>query len=115
MTANEREFHTRLERAFPDCRIWPQIPILSLVRPDARDASRLFWKGFRAISNARVDWVVARDLEIVAVIELDDRTHDARKDARRDRILASCGYKVVRFESSRRPDPRQIREAVLRK
>jgi hypothetical protein len=113
MTANEREFHGRLERAFPDCQIWPQIPILSLVRPDAREASRGFWKAFRAISNTRVDWVIARDMEVLAVIELDDRTHDVRKDARRDRILASCGYKVLRFESSRRPDPRQIREMVL--
>jgi very-short-patch-repair endonuclease len=84
------------------------------VRPDAKDASRAFWRAFRAISNTRVDWVIARDMEVIAVIELDDRTHDPRKDARRDRILASCGYKVLRFESHRRPDPRQIREAVLR-
>ena len=113
MTANELEFHGRLERAFPDCRVWPQVPILALVRPDARDASRAFWNAFRSISNTRVDWVVVKDMEVVAVIELDDRTHDARKDARRDRILNTCGYRVARFESAHRPDPRQIRQAVM--
>ena len=114
MTANEREFHGRLERAFPDCQLWPQVPILALVRPDARDTSRAFWNAFRSISNTRVDWVVVKDMEVVAVIELDDRTHDPRKDARRDRILNTCGYRVARFESANRPDPRQIRQAVMK-
>jgi hypothetical protein len=115
MTVNEREFHGRLEHAFPDCQVWPQIPILSLVRPDARHASRAFWTAFRAISNTRVDWVIVKDMEVVAVIELDDRTHDPRKDARRDRILNACGYRVLRFDSARRPDSRQIRQAVLKR
>ncbi|WP_230533326.1 DUF2726 domain-containing protein [Microvirga roseola] len=114
MTANEREFYQRLRSAFPDCEIWPQVPILALVRPDAKENSRAFWLAFRQISNARVDWVIAEDTEVIAVIELDDRSHDARKDARRDQILASCGYQVIRFHSGRRPDPQQIREAVFR-
>ncbi|MBZ6078467.1 DUF2726 domain-containing protein [Microvirga puerhi] len=112
MTPNECEFYGRLLAAFPGCQIWPQIPILSLVRPDAKEGSRTFWRGFRAISNARVDWVIVRDLVIVAIVELDDRTHDARKDARRDQILASCGYTVVRFQSRTRPSSEAIREAV---
>jgi hypothetical protein len=114
MTPNEREFHGRLEAAFPGYQIWPQVPILALVRPDARERSRAFWAAFRLISNTRVDWVIARNMEVVAIIELDDRTHDVRKDARRDRVLNSCGYRIVRFNSKRRPDPGQIRDAVLK-
>jgi len=55
-----------------------------------------------------------RDMEVFAVVELDDRSHDARRDAQRDKLLTSCGYRVIRFNSGRRPDPRQIQEAVFR-
>ncbi|MFC4171366.1 DUF2726 domain-containing protein [Microvirga sp. GCM10011540] len=113
MTSNEREFYGRLLVAFPGCQIWPQVPILALLRPDAKEGSRAFWRGFRMISNARVDWVVVENLEVLAIIELDDRSHDARKDAKRDQILASCGYRVVRFDTKRRPPPEQIRRAVM--
>jgi hypothetical protein len=113
MTDNEREFYGRLLAACPDCQIWPQVPILALVRPDAKEGSRAFWTAFRRISNTRVDWAIVRDMDVLAIVELDDRSHDARKDAERDRILRSCGYRVVRFNSSRRPNPRQIHEAVF--
>jgi len=113
MTANEREFYGRLAAACPDCQIWPQVPILALVRPDAKTGTRAFWLAFRAVSNTRVDWVIARDMEVLAIVELDDRSHDPRKDARRDQVLRSCGYRVVRFASHRRPTPQQIRDAVL--
>ncbi|MDP8920402.1 MAG: DUF2726 domain-containing protein [Pseudomonadota bacterium] len=113
MTDNEREFYGRLLAACPDCQIWPQVPILALVRPDAKEGSRAFWMAFRRISNTRVDWAIVRDMDVLAIVELDDRSHDARKDAERDRILRSCGYRVVRFNSSRRPNPRQIHEAVF--
>jgi len=113
MTANEREFYGRLVAACPDCQIWPQVPILALVRPDAKTGTRAFWLAFRAISNTRVDWVIVRNMEVLAIVELDDRSHDAGKDARRDQILKSCGYRVIRFASHRRPTPQQIREAVF--
>jgi hypothetical protein len=113
MTDNKRGFYGRLLAACPDCQIWPQVPILALVRPDAKEGSRAFWTAFRRISNTRVDWAIVRDMDVLAIVELDDRSHDARKDAERDRILRSCGYRVVRFNSSRRPNPRQIHEAVF--
>lgn len=113
LTANEREFHRRLLAALPECELWPQVPLLAMLRPDGREGSRGFWRGFRAISNARVDWVVVRDGEVVAVVELDDRSHVPERDRWRDRLLDSCGYRVVRFESARRPSPAQIRDRVL--
>jgi hypothetical protein len=113
MTANEREFYQRLLKAFPDCEIWPQVPILALLRPEAKEGSRTFWVAFKQISNMRVDWVIARNMEVIAVIELDDRSHDAKRDARRDQILKSCGYRVLRYQSNKRPEPEQIYEAVF--
>ena len=34
-------------------------------------------------------------------------------DARRDQILKSCGYRVLRFRSNKRPEPDAIYEAVF--
>lgn len=112
MTANESEFHDRLKDALPDEQIYPQIPILALLEPKSRAGSQAYQKAFREISNRRVDWVVETDLSKI-VIELDDRTHDAKQDARRDEILNSCGYRVIRYESRAKPSIEKIRTDVL--
>ena len=41
MTENEREFYQRLLAACPDCQIWPQVPLLSLIRPDAKPGDQM--------------------------------------------------------------------------
>jgi hypothetical protein len=65
------------------------------------------------VSQKVVDFVVM-DPEtgaVEAVIELDDSSHDARKDARRDALLAQGQYRVIRIPS--RPKP--TRETVARR
>lgn len=109
MTDNEREFHARLTRALrAEAALYPQVPILALLEPVARPRSTAFRNAFRAISNRRVDWVVEHGTE-VTVIELDDRTHDPRADARRDALLARCGYRVLRYQSRSKPGIDEIR------
>src|SRR5687767_949521 len=71
MTENEREFYGRLVAACPDCQIWPQVPILALVRPDAKEGSRAFWMAFKRISNTRVDWAIVQGMEVIAIVQLD--------------------------------------------
>ena len=109
MTDNEREFHVRLARALPaQAALYPQVPILALLEPAARPRSAAFRNAFRAISNRRVDWVVEHGSRIT-VIELDDRTHDPRADARRDALLTKCGYRVLRYQSRSKPGIDEIR------
>lgn len=109
MSDNEREFHARLTRALRgEAALYPQVPVLALLEPAARPRSAAFRSAFRAISNRRVDWVVEHGGQMT-VIELDDRTHDRRADARRDALLNSCGYRVLRYESRSKPGTDQIR------
>lgn len=109
MTDNEREFHARLTRALrAEAALYPQVPILALLEPAAKPRSAAFRSAFRAISNRRVDWVVEHGREIT-VIELDDRTHDRRADARRDALLSRCGYRVLRYQSRAKPGIDEIR------
>lgn len=113
MTDNEQEFHRRLLTALPDLEVWPQVPIFALVEPTSRQGSARWKRGLRLISNRRVDWVIARRGLPILIIELDDKTHDARNDKRRDQLLASCDLHVLRFKSHQRPSPDEIRRDVL--
>jgi very-short-patch-repair endonuclease len=62
-------------------------------------------------SQKTMDFVAQsrRDGSIVAIIELDDRTHDMEKDSKRDTILATAGYRIVRWNSKTKPDAAAIR------
>lgn len=50
---------------------------------------------------------------VMAVIELDDWTHDSKKDkdAERDAMLASAGIRTIRYREI--PTPEQVKKDVL--
>jgi very-short-patch-repair endonuclease len=111
LTDNETEFYSRLTRALPDFHVWPQVGMGALL-------SSTDWSVQRKYQNKVCDYVVAKKgapkgQGVVAVIELDDRTHDANKDRERDALLASAGIKTIRWESRAKPNERQIREQIL--
>ena len=51
---------------------------------------------------------------IIALVELDDRTHNAARDAKRDAITRAAGYLTIRLPATRRPSAISVREAVHR-
>lgn len=111
LTGNEVEFFRRLRRALPDEFIFPQVALSALIAPVSSGKSYQY--DFRRISQKRVDYAIySQDLRLVAIVELDDRTHDASRDAVRDRFIASAGIRTVRFQSKRKPDEAQIRAAL---
>jgi Protein of unknown function (DUF2726) len=61
-----------------------------------------------------VDFVVVtrETAEVVAIIELDDRTHSAAKDARRDAMTASAGYRTIRINSKPRSTTDSLKAAL---
>lgn len=114
MTDNELDFHQTLKFACArsSYEIWPQVAMLALLQPRKDPKVTRDWAALNAISNRRVDWVIARDGEPLVVIELDDRTHNAAADRVRDDILTSCGYQVARFDSRKKPDAQQLRKEI---
>lgn len=113
MTENEMEFFGRLVVALPDHYVFPQVAMAALLDPASADRKRALAER-QGIAQKRIDYVVCnKRCEVVAVVELDDRTHVKAKDDVRDRRLAQGGYKTVRFQSRQKPAPAAIRAAIL--
>jgi len=113
MTDNEEEFFGRLVVALPDHYIFPQVAMSAMLQPASTNGRTAHSDRLR-IAQQRVDYVVfTKSCEIVAVVELDDRTHSQAKDQLRDSRLEQAGIRTVRFQSRNKPKSDLIRKVVL--
>ena len=109
MTANESEFFGRLVRAVPGWHVFPQVAMSALVAPESTNKNTAL-SAFRRISQKRVDYAIYTDeMKLVCIVELDDNSYDARKDAARDKIFNTAGIQTVRWHSRKRPSEIEIK------
>ncbi len=117
MTDNELEFFARLEAALPDFKVFSQVAMSGVLDVTLPPNHPAYWRARSAFDRKRIDYVVCTrsGKRLIAVVELDDRSHDSkhRQDAERDAMLAGAGIRTVRFPSHPRPGPKEIRAAVL--
>lgn len=116
MTGNEIEFFGRLCRALPDFHIFPQVAMSALIEPTMSKSDESWWNVFGKISQKRVDYCVYehKTMRLLAIVELDDRTHNPDADALRDSYTGCAGITTLRFESRQKPSVGDIRAAILR-
>lgn len=113
MTDNELEFFGRLVAALPDHYIFPQVSMGALLEPTSADKKQAHSDRLR-IAQQRIDYVVCnKRCEVVAVVELDDKTHSRAKDKVRDERLEQAAVRTVRFQSRQKPAAEVIRATVL--
>jgi very-short-patch-repair endonuclease len=113
MTDNEAEFFGRLVVALPDHYIFPQVAMSALLETTSSDKKTAHSDRLR-IAQQRVDYVVCtKRCEVVAVVELDDRTHSRAKDQLRDARLEQAGIRTVRFQAGQKPKVEAIRAMIL--
>ncbi|MGJ5813613.1 DUF2726 domain-containing protein [Paludibaculum fermentans] len=110
LTPNETEFFHRLQRALPAYRVFPQVAFAALLTDDGALSRRARWALRARFDRKIADFIVceARSLKVVALIELDDRTHDANADRQRDAITKAAGYQTFRFESKAKPSEAEL-------
>ncbi|BCM87911.1 hypothetical protein mvi_63720 (plasmid) [Methylobacterium indicum] len=74
-----------------------------------------FWRTRNRFGQKIVDFVaIDPNTGVVeAVIELDDASHDAVKDRKRDAMLALGQYRVIRIPSKPRPTEAIVRDATI--
>lgn len=113
LTPNEARVLTLLEPALPQHRVMAQVAMGALLK--AGETERRQANATRnRFSQKIVDYaVVARDTaEVLGLVELDDRTHNSAKDARRDEMTAAAGYRTIRLSSKPSPTAERVRAAM---
>lgn len=114
LTDNEIEFHHRLSAAVPECTVLAQVSMGALIEPDVKGGTG-HWLSIRGrFAQKVVDYVVVDEaLRVLALVELDDATHDAARDAERDSITAQAGYVTLRYASRAKPDIATLRADLV--
>jgi hypothetical protein len=109
LTANEAEFFHRLQRALPGYHVFPQVAFAALMTDDGKLSAKARWSIRAKFDRKIADYVICdRMLRVVALIELDDRTHNASADRQRDAITKAAGYRTLRFSSRQKPSQAEI-------
>ncbi|MCS0659991.1 DUF2726 domain-containing protein [Massilia terrae] len=113
LTDNEMEFFGRIIHALPEYYVFPQVAMSALLEPASREKKQASSDHLR-IAQQRVDYLICDErCNIVAVLELDDRTHSRAKDEVRDSRLEQAGIRTIRFQSRNKPTVEAIRAAVM--
>lgn len=106
MTEHEKTMFTQL-KGLPGCHIFCQVSLGAILRTKS-------WKTRNKFSQKIADFVVTdQNLNILAVIELDDKSHDNKQeqDNARDNMLKAAGYKVLRYRTV--PSQEQLTHDIL--
>lgn len=99
MTEREREAILALEALFPECRIHSQVAMAAILTTK-KGLEKTERSGLRNRFDRKIiDFVIEHRVngEILAIVELDDKSHNAAKDAERDKITAAAGYRTIRI------------------
>ena len=118
LTPTEVRFWRMLVAAVPDHAVFSQVAMGAMFKPVSGLSRSDWWSNYGRYSQKIVDFVVvdlqtAEIAEIAAVVELDDRSHNAEKDVARDALMACGGYDVVRISVNDRFDARSLRARLF--
>lgn len=111
----EQRLFLLLVKALPEHYVFGQVAYSQIL--EATGGS--YKENFRLMGTMKqkvADFIVfGSGFNMVAVIELDDPTHDSKKDrdAKRDEVINRAGLKTVRWDVRDMPDLEKIRHDVL--
>ncbi|WP_049722382.1 DUF2726 domain-containing protein [Gilvimarinus polysaccharolyticus] len=118
-TKAERSFLGVLDQAISDnYRIFGKVRIADVLTPQKGMTRRNWQILFNKISAKHFDYVLCRksDLSIVAVIELDDKSHNSKRTKARDSFLekacASADLKLIRFPAKASYQVQAVRDSI---
>lgn len=105
MTRREEAMLAVLEEIFPMYRFHAQVAMGALLKVPARMGRRVTPADRNAFSQKIVDFVVQDPTtgRVVALIEVDDGSHNAARDRIRDAMTGGAGYRTFRIPASARP------------
>ena len=110
MTQREQAMLAALEHVLPMYRIHAQVAMGALLKVPAVPGRRVTPADWNPFARKIVDFVVEDPTpgRVVALIEIDDRSHDADKDRLRDAMTAQAGYLTLRIPAAARPTVQHV-------
>ena len=111
----EQVLYFRLLHALPEHIVLAQVQLSRILGVRKGDN---YQSWLNRIHQLSADFVVcAKDATVLAVVELDDASHQGERrreaDARKTRAVEAAGLRLVRWSVSALPDDAAIRSAVL--
>lgn len=106
LTKNEQPMYFRLKEALPDHEVLAQVAFSALLT--ARNTATR-----NSFDRKVADFVICtKAFEVVAVVELDDKSHKGKEaaDAARDQMLTEAGYRVLRYPMT--PNVEKVRNDI---
>ncbi len=115
LSSPEQVLYHRLVAALPDKLVLAQVQV-SRVLGVKRGYGVQEWNN--RINRMSYDFVIcAADASVIAVIELDDRSHEKASrqatDAKKDAATAAAGIRVLRWHVNQLPSETEIQRALV--
>ena len=111
MTPRELAMLDIRERCLPKYRFHAQVAMGALLKAPPRLIGKSHPADRNAFSQKIIDFV-AQDRVIVARIEVDDASHNAQRDSRRDAMTSHAGYRTIRIGRAVQPRVHEVRVAI---
>jgi len=115
LTQTEITFYHRLVEALPDLVVLAQVQLSSIIKVDLPRRHNRYYKFFNPISQQSVDFLICtRDFEIIAAVELDDRSHLRAeaiiRDNKKNKNLAAANLPLIRWHAEKMPEVNDIKK-----
>lgn len=114
LSRSEQIVYNALRSAVPELVVLTQVAVSQMVTTKGRE----HWKGRNLVNRLVADFVVCdRAFKVIAVIELDGRSHDnprqQKRDGKKNSALDAAGYTVIRWNSADIPTKDAMRQQLL--
>lgn len=115
----ELSFYHILKQALStDYEIFGKVRIADVIQPEKNLNQRSYRIALNKVAQKHFDYVICdpKTLSIIAVVELDDKSHDNEKTIRRDDFVneacKSAGIKLIRFKAKSGYQVQDIRDVI---
>ncbi|HET8689778.1 MAG TPA: DUF2726 domain-containing protein [Methanosarcina sp.] len=115
LSSPEQALYFKLCRVFPEYIIFSQVS-LSRILGVKKGYNNYSWNN--RISRMSADFVICeKDFSVLAVIELDDKSHlmqsRIKADRKKDKVITDAGLKIVRWQLNKMPDEAEMKSSVV--
>lgn len=114
LTRREAAMLRALEQVLPMYRIHAQVAMGALLKAPAGLGRRASFVDRNSFSQKIVDFLIHDPTtgRIIALVEVDDYSHDIARDRKRDAMTARAGYLTIRIRASTKPTVQGVLAAV---